>query len=68
MQIQKEQNIVIRENKETNVVLDGVAGSGKTSIGMHRIAYLLFAYKNNLKNEDCLLFLHIVFCYVGDII
>lgn len=53
--IQKEQNIVIRENKETNVVLDGVAGSGKTSIGMHRIAYLLFAYKNNLKNENILI-------------
>ena len=53
--IQKEQNVVIRENKETNVVLDGVAGSGKTSIGMHRIAYLLFAYKNSLKNENILI-------------
>lgn len=53
--IQKEQNVVIRENKETNVILDGVAGSGKTSIGMHRIAYLLFAYKNTLKNENILI-------------
>lgn len=53
--IQKEQNIIIRENKETNVVLDGVAGSGKTSIGMHRIAYLLFAHKNTLKNENILI-------------
>lgn len=53
--IQKEQNVVVRANKEINVVLDGVAGSGKTSIGMHRIAYLLFAYKNVLNNENILI-------------
>ena len=53
--IQKEQNQVIRESKDTNIVLDGVAGSGKTSIGMHRIAYLLFAYKGSLKNENILI-------------
>lgn len=53
--IQKEQNLVIREDKETNVVLDGVAGSGKTSIGMHRIAYLLFAYKNSINSNNILI-------------
>ena len=53
--IQKEQNQVIRESKDTNIILDGVAGSGKTSIGMHRIAYLLFAYKGTLKNENILI-------------
>ena len=53
--IQKEQNLVIRESGDSNVVVDGVAGSGKTSIGMHRIAYLLFAEKETLNNNNIMI-------------
>ncbi len=53
--IQKEQNEVIRDDLKCNIVLNGVAGSGKTSIGMHRIAYLLYAYKDLLNKDNILI-------------
>ena len=40
--IQKEQNQVIRNNTNTNIVVQGIAGSGKTSVALHRIAFLLY--------------------------
>lgn len=52
--IQKEQNILIRNEKFENTIVQGVAGSGKTSIAMHRVSYLLFKYRNQLKSEDIL--------------
>lgn len=50
--IQKEQNLVIRNNNK-NIIVQGIAGSGKTSVAIHRIAYLLYKdtdinYKNIL--------------------
>ncbi len=53
--IQKEQNEVIRDDLKHNIVLNGVAGSGKTSIGMHRIAYLLYANKDILNKDNILI-------------
>lgn len=47
--IQKEQNKIIRNEKANILVIQGVAGSGKTSIALHRVAYLLYRYKERLS-------------------
>jgi len=53
--IQKEQNKIIRNTTSKNILVQGVAGSGKTSIALHRIAFLLYQNKNTLKAEDILI-------------
>ena len=53
--IQKEQNVLIRADDFQNKIVQGVAGSGKTSIAMHRVSYLLYKYRNKLKIEDILI-------------
>lgn len=52
--IQKEQNKIIRNDTAYNLIVDGRAGSGKTVIAMHRLAWLLFQHKN-LKNDNVLI-------------
>lgn len=47
--IQKEQNAIIRDERPGTLVIQGVAGSGKTSIALHRIAYLLYRQKEHLS-------------------
>ena len=49
--IQAEQNIVIRHPLNGNLLVQGAAGSGKTTIALHRIAYLLYTYQDVLKPE-----------------
>ena len=54
--IQKEQNAIIRESPFANLIVQGVAGSGKTTVAMHRISYLLFNYKERFEsNEFCII-------------
>jgi len=53
--IQREQNKIIRNEDATILIIQGVAGSGKTSIALHRMAYMLYAFKNNLSAKDMLI-------------
>ena len=53
--IQKEQNQVIRNTKDKNLIVEGIAGSGKTSVALHRVAFLLYKIEN-LTTEDILIF------------
>lgn len=50
--IQKEQNAIIRNTKDRIMVIQGAAGSGKTSVALHRIAYLLYLTRQNLKSSN----------------
>lgn len=54
--IQKEQNQVIRDEENKLLIVQGAAGSGKTSIALHRIAYLLYTYRNKLNSDNILIF------------
>ena len=53
--IQKEQNAIIRNTKDKVLVIQGAAGSGKTSVALHRIAYLLYHDRQNLKSSNILI-------------
>ena len=53
--IQKEQNAIIRNEEARHLIIQGVAGSGKTSIALHRIAYLLYRFKETITSEDILI-------------
>lgn len=53
--IQKEQNEIIRNTKDKIMVIQGAAGSGKTSVALHRIAYLLYHDRDNLKSSNVLI-------------
>lgn len=44
--IQREQNAIIRTSPKTNLIVQGVAGSGKTTVAMHRISYILYNYES----------------------
>lgn len=52
--IQKEQNEVIRKNLSDNIIIQGVAGSGKTTVALHRVAYLIYNYINSIKQNQYL--------------
>lgn len=53
--IQKEQNAIIRNEEARHLIIQGVAGSGKTSIALHRIAFLLYRFKETITSEDILI-------------
>ena len=54
--IQREQNRIIRDDSHRLLVVQGAAGSGKTSIALHRAAYLLYRYKDTVKADNILIF------------
>ncbi|GGD42167.1 HelD family protein [Sinisalibacter lacisalsi] len=53
--IQRDQNAIIRDAEAHTLIIQGVAGSGKTSIALHRIAFLLYRYKDTLTSSDILI-------------
>lgn len=53
--IQKEQNAIIRNTSDRIMVIQGAAGSGKTSVALHRIAYLLYHDRNQMKSSNILI-------------
>ncbi len=52
--IQKEQNDIIRKPLGTTLIVQGVAGSGKTTVALHRIAYLVYNYSRQYQGEQFL--------------
>ena len=50
--IQKEQNEIIRRSPYHNIIVQGVAGSGKTTVAMHRISFILYNYAERFRPED----------------
>lgn len=50
--IQQEQNEVIRKKPQHNLIIQGAAGSGKTTVAMHRISYILYNYEREFAPED----------------
>ncbi len=55
--IQKEQNEIIRDNPFKNLIVQGVAGSGKTTVAMHRISHILYNYEKRIHPSE--------FCIIG---
>ena len=53
--IQREQNWIIRNEDIRTLIIQGVAGSGKTSIALHRIAYLLYTFRDSISSKDILI-------------
>lgn len=68
--IQREQNKVIRYSDGENLLVSGPAGSGKTSVGFHRLAYLLYQNRQELSSAEIIMFSNndIFAGYVADII
>ncbi|MFC3096223.1 HelD family protein [Alteraurantiacibacter palmitatis] len=53
--IQRDQNAIIRDAEAHTLIIQGVAGSGKTSIALHRIAFLLYRFKETISSDDILI-------------
>lgn len=53
--IQRDQNSIIRNETSPVLIIQGVAGSGKTSIALHRIAFLLYRFKDSLTSGDIMI-------------
>lgn len=54
--IQKEQNTIIRNDKSRMLIVQGAAGSGKTSAALQRVAYLLYKHRQTIRADQIVLF------------
>ncbi|MBR1937054.1 MAG: AAA family ATPase [Bacilli bacterium] len=67
--IQQEQNKVIRNLEDNNIVVQGIAGSGKTTVALHRIAFLLYRMKNLTSNNILIFSPNNIFTdYISDVL
>ena len=68
--IQAEQNTVIRNLDSTLLLVSGVAGSGKTSVALHRLAYLLYKYRKTLTSANIIIFSpnNVFNAYIADVL
>ena len=67
--IQQEQNKVIRNLEDNNLIVQGIAGSGKTTVALHRIAFLLYRLKNLTSNNILIFSPNNVFTeYISDVL
>lgn len=53
--IQKEQNDIIRKAAEDTLIINGCAGSGKTVVALHRIAWLLYSHRDKLNTQNVMI-------------
>lgn len=69
MTIQEEQDNLIRQSKNKTIVVDGTAGSGKTTIALHRVAYLLYNHRESLQDKVLILGPNSIFMeYIGTVL
>ncbi|MGG0824312.1 UvrD-helicase domain-containing protein [Paenibacillus turicensis] len=54
--IQAEQDLIIRGPRNAALIIQGVAGSGKTTVALHRLAFLLYQYKEQMSAEKMMIF------------
>jgi DNA helicase-2/ATP-dependent DNA helicase PcrA len=54
--IQGEQNAIIRAERDRPLIIQGVAGSGKTTVALHRLAYLLYTYQESMNADRMVIF------------
>lgn len=68
--IQAEQDLIIRAAKNTALIIQGVAGSGKTTVALHRLAFLLYQYKEQIRAERMVIFApnHMFIDYISEVL
>ena len=68
--IQAEQDKIIRAARNTALIIQGVAGSGKTTVALHRLAFLLYQYKEQVSAEKMIIFApnHMFLDYISDVL
>ena len=67
--IQQEQNKVIRNMEDNNLIVQGIAGSGKTTVALHRIAFLLYRMENLTSNNILIFSPNNIFAeYISDVL
>ncbi|WP_209812732.1 HelD family protein [Ammoniphilus resinae] len=68
--IQVEQNEIIRAPRNTPILIQGVAGSGKTTVALHRLAYLIYQYQESLRAKKMIIFApnRLFLDYISDVL